>query len=132
MFINYAYSKVICVYFFFVVIDTADAVILCLPDEASIAAASWVESGNDRTVLIDASTAFRVNPGWTYGFPEMSKEQRDAVSKSKRISNPGCYPTGFVGLIRPLTDAGILAPGTPLVVNAISGYRSHVSCQTLS
>ena len=103
-------------------INDADAVILCLPDEASIEAASWVEAGNDKTVLIDASTAFRVNPDWTYGFPEISKEQRSALEKSKRISNPGCYPTGFIGLTRPLVDAGILPAGTPLTLNAISGY----------
>lgn len=101
-------------------INEADCVIMCLPDEASVEAASWVT--NDRTVLIDASTAFRVNEGWTYGFPELSPAQKRAVSGSKRISNPGCYPTGFVGLTRPLVDAGILPAGTPLVVNAISGY----------
>ena len=83
-------------------------------------AASWVE--NDRTVLIDASTAFRVNEDWVYGFPEIGKEQLDAIKKTKRIANPGCYPTGFIGLTRPLTDAGILPKGTPLTVNAISGY----------
>jgi N-acetyl-gamma-glutamyl-phosphate reductase len=93
-----------------------------LPDDASIEAASWVEPGNDRTVLIDASTAFRVAKDWDYGFPEMSKEQRKALSKSKRISNPGCYPTGFIALTRPLVDAGILPKGTPVTVNAISGY----------
>jgi N-acetyl-gamma-glutamyl-phosphate reductase len=103
-------------------INEADAVILCLPDAASIEASSWVEPDNDRTVLIDASTAFRVNPDWTYGFPELSKEQREKIKKSKRIANPGCYPTGFIGLTRPLVDAGILAEGTPLTVNAISGY----------
>jgi len=103
-------------------INEADAVILCLPDEASIEAASWVEPDNDRTVLIDASTAFRIDEDWTYGFPELCKDQRPALEKSKRISNPGCYPTGFVGLTRPLVDAGILPKGTPLTVNAISGY----------
>lgn len=91
-----------------------------LPDAASEEAASWVE--NDRTVVIDASTAFRVNDDWVYGFPELSPEQRTALTKAKRISNPGCYPTGFIGLTRPLTDAGILPVGTPLTVNAISGY----------
>jgi len=103
-------------------INQADAVILCLPDAASIEAASWVESDNDRTVLIDASTAFRTDEEWTYGFPELCKDQRSALEKSKRISNPGCYPTGFVGLTRPLVDAGIIPEGTPLTVNAISGY----------
>lgn len=103
-------------------INEADAVILCLPDAASKEAASWVEADNDRTVLIDASTAFRVDDSWDYGFPELSKEQRTAIGKSKRISNPGCYPTGFIGLTRPLVDAGILPEGTALTVNAISGY----------
>lgn len=103
-------------------INEADAVILCLPDAASIEAASWVEPDNDRTVLIDASTAFRVNEEWAYGFPELSSEQRKELETSKRISNPGCYPTGFIGLTRPLTEAGILPEGTPLTVNAISGY----------
>mmetsp|Transcript_12562 Transcript_12562/g.20929 ORF Transcript_12562/g.20929 Transcript_12562/m.20929 type:complete len:354 (+) Transcript_12562:66-1127(+) len=103
-------------------VNEADAVILCLPDDASIMAASWVTPDNDRTVLIDASTAFRVDDDWTYGFPELSPEQRVALSKSKRISNPGCYPTGFIGLTRPLVDAGLIPEGTPLTVNAISGY----------
>lgn len=103
-------------------INEADVVILCLPDAASIEAASWVEPDNDRTVLIDASTAFRVDETWDYGFPELSKEQRSKLEKSKRISNPGCYPTGFIGLTRPLVEAGILPKGSPLTVNAISGY----------
>jgi N-acetyl-gamma-glutamyl-phosphate reductase len=103
-------------------INEADAVILCLPDAASIEAASWVEPDNDRTVIIDASTAFRVDPNWVYGFPELSKENRAKLEKSKRIANPGCYPTGFIGLTRPLVDAGILKEGTALTVNAISGY----------
>jgi len=103
-------------------INEADAVILCLPDAASIEAASWVTSDNDRTVLIDASTAFRTDSTWDYGFPELNAAQKEAIKKSKRISNPGCYPTGFISLTRPLVDAGILAKGTPLTVNAISGY----------
>lgn len=103
-------------------INEADVVILCLPDEASIEAAGLVDSDNDRTVLIDASTAYRVDDTWDYGFPELSAEQRENLSKSKRISNPGCYPTGFIGLTRPLVDAGIISEGTPLTVNAISGY----------
>lgn len=103
-------------------INKADAVILCLPDAASKEAASFVEEENDNTVLIDASTAFRVNEDWTYGFPELSANQREAICKSKRIANPGCYPTGFIGLIRPLVDAGLVKEGTKLTVNAISGY----------
>jgi N-acetyl-gamma-glutamyl-phosphate reductase len=91
-----------------------------LPDAASEEAASWVD--NDKTVIIDASTAFRVNDDWVYGFPELSTEQRAKLATAKRISNPGCYPTGFISLTRPLTDAGILPVGTPVTVNAISGY----------
>ncbi|EED94749.1 n-acetyl-gamma-glutamyl-phosphate reductase, urea cycle [Thalassiosira pseudonana CCMP1335] len=101
-------------------INEADCVILCLPDDASKEAASWVE--NDRTVLIDASTAFRVDDDWTYGFPELSSSQKDSIKSSKRISNPGCYPTGFIALIRPLVDAGIVGKDAPLTVNAVSGY----------
>lgn len=103
-------------------INEADAVILCLPDAASIEAANMVDPTNDRTVIIDASTAFRVNDDWTYGFAELSRSQRDAISNSKRISNPGCYPTGFIALIRPLVENGIILEGTALTCNAISGY----------
>lgn len=91
-----------------------------LPDDASKEAASMVE--NDRTVVIDASTAYRTDDNWTYGFPELCLTQKDALKSSKRISNPGCYPTGFIGLIRPLVDAGLIPPTAPLTVNAISGY----------
>jgi len=101
-------------------INMADCVILCLPDEASKEAASMVD--NDRTVVIDASTAFRIDDGWAYGFPELSNSQKDLIKSSKRISNPGCYPTGFISLIRPLVDAGIVPADSPLTVNAISGY----------
>jgi len=101
-------------------INEADCVILCLPDDASKEAASMVE--NDNTVVIDASTAFRVDDEWTYGFPELSKSQKDALKSSKRISNPGCYPTGFIALVKPLVDAGIIPADAPLTVNAVSGY----------
>jgi len=77
---------------------------------------------NDRTVVIDASTAYRVDDAWTYGFPELSTSQKNDIQNSKRISNPGCYPTGFIALIRPLVDAGIVPKDAPLTVNAISGY----------
>jgi len=73
-------------------------------------------------VVIDGSTAFRVTDGWTYGFPEMTKDHRAKVATSKRISNPGCYPTGTIALVRPLVDAGILPADFPLTINAISGY----------
>ena len=101
-------------------INEADCVILCLPDDASKEAAAMVE--NDNTVVIDASTAFRVDDDWTYGFPELSSAQKDALKSSKRISNPGCYPTGFIALVKPLVDAGIIPVDAPLTVNAVSGY----------
>jgi len=101
-------------------LNGADAVILCLPDEAARAAVAMIE--NDAVKVIDASTAYRVAPDWTYGFAEMAKSQRAKIAASKRISNPGCYPTGFIGLVRPLVEAGIVPHDWPLSVNAVSGY----------
>lgn len=101
-------------------LNAADAVILCLPDDASREAVSMISS--NAVKVIDASTAFRTAPGWTYGFPEMSKDQRDAVRNATRVSNPGCYPTGFIGLVRPLVAAGLIPADFPLTVNAVSGY----------
>ena len=100
-------------------LNSADAVILCLPDDAAREAVSLIE--NERTRVIDASTAHRAAEGWTYGFPELPG-QRDAVRRSTRVSNPGCYPTGAVALIRPLVDAGLLPADWPVTVNAVSGY----------
>lgn len=101
-------------------LNAADAVVLCLPDDASREAVSMISS--NRVKVIDASTAFRTAPGWTYGFPEMAAGQRDAVRNATRVSNPGCYPTGFIGLVKPLVAAGLIPPDFPLTVNAISGY----------
>jgi len=101
-------------------LNSVDAVILCLPDEASREAVGLIE--NDAVKVIDASTAYRVAPGWTYGFAEMAKGQRAAIAASKRITNPGCYPTGFIALTRPLVDAGVLPRDWALSVNAVSGY----------
>jgi N-acetyl-gamma-glutamyl-phosphate reductase len=101
-------------------LNAADAVVLCLPDDASREAVSMIAS--NRVKVVDASTAFRTAPGWTYGFPEMSPGQRDAVRNATRVSNPGCYPTGFIALVRPLVAAGLIPPDFPLTVNAISGY----------
>ena len=103
-------------------LNAADAAILCLPDDAAVEAAAMLEPSNTRTVLIDASTAFRTADGWTYGFPELTPAHAKAVAASKRISNPGCYPTGFIALTRPLVDAVLLAKGTPLTCHAVSGY----------
>lgn len=102
-------------------LNTADIAILCLPDDASIEAAKMTE-GNNSVRLLDASTAFRVDPDWAYGFAEMDKAQADKIKSARRVSNPGCYPTGAIGLIRPLRAAGILPDGYPVTVNAVSGY----------
>lgn len=101
-------------------LNAADAVVLCLPDDASREAVSMISSG--RVKVVDASTAFRTAPGWAYGFPEMSRAHRDVIRGSSRVSNPGCYPTGFIGLVKPLVAAGLIPPVFPLTVNAISGY----------
>lgn len=101
-------------------LHSADAAVLCLPDEAAVAAVALAE-GSD-TVIVDASTAHRIADGWTYGFSEMNPEQAELISKSKRIANPGCYPTGFIGLVRPLVSAGLLPTDAGLVVHAVSGY----------
>jgi N-acetyl-gamma-glutamyl-phosphate reductase len=101
-------------------LNSADAVILCLPDDAAKEAVSMIE--NPAVRVIDASTAYRVDPDWTYGFAEMAPDQREKIANSTRVSNPGCYPTGFIGLVRPLVSAGIIPAGLPVTVNAVSGY----------
>ena len=101
-------------------LNGADAVVLCLPDDAAREAVSLINSNTVK--VVDASTAHRTAPGWTYGFAEMDKAQRAAIAESTRVSNPGCYPTGFIGLVRPLTAAGLLPKDWPVTVNAISGY----------
>lgn len=101
-------------------LNAADAVVLCLPDDASREAVSMITSNSVR--VVDASTAFRTAPGWAYGFPEMVRGQRDAIRASTRVANPGCYPTGFIGLVRPLVAAGLVPADFPVTVNAVSGY----------
>jgi len=99
-------------------INAADIVILCLPDDAARESVALIE--NDRTRVIDASTAHRTDIAWTFGLPEVVG--RDAVAASKRVSNPGCYSTGFIALVAPLVKAGLLSSDWPFVCNAVSGY----------
>ncbi|MEJ8308634.1 N-acetyl-gamma-glutamyl-phosphate reductase [Agrobacterium larrymoorei] len=102
-------------------LNSADISILCLPDDASKEAVSMV-SGNNKVRIIDTSTAFRIHPDWAYGFAEMDKHQAEKVRSARFVANPGCYPTGAIGLIRPLRAAGILPDDYPVSVNAVSGY----------
>ena len=100
-----------------------DAVVLCLPDEAAREAAALAdEHGADAPKLLDASTAHRVDPNWTYGFPEMADGQAERIAAAQKIANPGCYPTGAIGLLRPLVMAELIPPDYPIAINAVSGY----------
>ena len=101
-------------------IHAADAVFLCLPDDAAKAAARLAEGA--KAVVIDASTAHRTAEGWAYGFPELSPAHRAAIQNSKRIANPGCYASGFISLVYPLIAHGIAAKDYPFVCHAVSGY----------
>jgi N-acetyl-gamma-glutamyl-phosphate reductase len=99
-------------------LHAADIAVLCLPDEAAKEAVKLAESSGTR--LIDASSAHRVTEGWTYGFPELIGH--DAIANARLVSNPGCYPTGFLALVAPLVRAGLLPADLPYTVNAVSGY----------
>jgi N-acetyl-gamma-glutamyl-phosphate reductase len=101
-------------------LNACDVAILCLPDEAAVEAVALIE--NPAVRVIDGSTAHRVAEGWVYGLPELSPSQRAAVAASKRVSNPGCYPTGVSLLIRPLVEAGLLPDTSALSIHALSGY----------
>lgn len=101
-------------------IDSVDVAILCLPDAAAREVVGLVSS--PAVKILDASTAHRTHPNWVYGFPELAPGQRDAIAKAHRVSNPGCYPTGFLAAIKPLIAAGLIPPSFPVTINAISGY----------
>ena len=100
-----------------------DLVVLCLPDDAARESAALAAAlGSDSPKLLDASTAHRVDPEWTYGFPEMAPDQPGKIATSRKVSNPGCYPTGVIGLLRPLVQAGLIPPDYPITISAVSGY----------
>lgn len=103
-------------------INSADIVFLCLPDAASIEAVSMIEPTNTHTRILDASTAHRTNPDWTYGIPELSTEAREKIAISKRTAVPGCYASAFILPIYPLVTKGIVPKDYPVVSHGISGY----------
>jgi N-acetyl-gamma-glutamyl-phosphate reductase len=100
-----------------------DLVVLCLPDDAAREAAALAGAlGSDAPKLLDASTAHRVDPEWTYGFPEIAPAQPGKIATSRKVANPGCYPTGAIGLLHPLVQAGLVPPDYPITITAVSGY----------
>jgi N-acetyl-gamma-glutamyl-phosphate reductase len=104
-------------------LSDVDLVILCLPDAAARETVAIVDSLGDKgPKILDASTAHRIAPGWTYGFPEMAEGQMDAIRASHRVANPGCYATGAIALLRPLVEAKLLSSDYPITINAVSGY----------
>jgi N-acetyl-gamma-glutamyl-phosphate reductase len=104
-------------------INACDIAILCLPDAAAREAVSAVV--NPAVRVIDASSAHRTQPDWTYGFPELMPGQAERIANARRVTNPGCYPTGAIGLLRPLVQAGLLPRSSPLSIHAVSGYSGR-------
>jgi N-acetyl-gamma-glutamyl-phosphate reductase len=105
------------------VMGACDLAMLCLPDDAAREAVALAgELGSDAPKLLDASTAHRVDPKWTYGFPEMAPGQPGKIVLSRKVSNPGCYPTAAIGLLRPLVKAGLVPPDYPITISGVSGY----------
>ncbi|CAN5378306.1 N-acetyl-gamma-glutamyl-phosphate reductase [soil metagenome] len=106
-----------------VALNACDIAILCLPDAAAREAVAMIENPSVR--VIDASSAHRTSPGWVYGLPELDARQRQRIASAPRVTNPGCYPTAAIALLRPLTDAGLLPADYPLVIHAVSGYSGQ-------
>jgi N-acetyl-gamma-glutamyl-phosphate reductase len=105
------------------ILASVDLTILCLPDAAAKESVALVDSLGDKGPrVLDASTTHRIAPGWTYGFAELAAGQGEAIAKARRVANPGCYATGAIAMLRPLVDAGLIAPTQHLAINAISGY----------
>ncbi len=101
-------------------LNDADVVILCLPDEAAKEAVTLID--NPAVRVIDASSAHRVAPGWTYGFPELEADGYDRIAQAGRVSNPGCWPTGFLAIMRPLVRSNLVPADFPVTVNGVTGY----------
>lgn len=104
-------------------LNACDIAVLCLPDAAAREAVGWIE--NPRVRVIDASSAHRTDPAWVYGLPELEATQPARIAAATRVSNPGCYPTAAVALLRPLRDAGLLPADAPLAIHAVSGYSGR-------
>jgi len=102
-------------------LNGVDVAILCLPDEAAVEAVSLIKP-TSKARVIDASTAFRVNPDWAYGFAEMDKGQRAKIAGASRVTNPGCWPQGLIALVKPLLDAGLMPKTYPVSYHGVSGY----------
>ncbi|MCL1804879.1 MAG: N-acetyl-gamma-glutamyl-phosphate reductase [Clostridiales bacterium] len=103
-------------------INKADVVFLCLPDDAAAEAVALIEAGNDRTKIIDASTAHRVHPGWVYGLPELSASRREAIAGAARVANTGCHAAAFLLPVSPLVGKGLIPGDYPISCHSITGY----------
>ncbi len=102
-------------------LNSVDVAILCLPDEAAVEAVDLIDEAS-KTRVIDASTAFRINPDWAYGFPELDAKHADRIANARFVANPGCWPQGLIALVKPLITAGLLSRDVPLSYGGVSGY----------